>query len=78
VTNAYVTVQTVMVSSTNATVVFTGVPTFAYEVQRSTNLLSWSTLLITNTPPGGVFDFVDNFSDLGAPPSQAYYRLKQD
>ena len=54
---------------------FAGIPGYAYDEQRSTNLVDWVTLLHTNAPPGGLFQLMDDFSDLGAPPAQAYYRL---
>jgi hypothetical protein len=78
VTNAYGTVQTVTPGPTSATVDFAGVPGYSYDVQRSTNLMGWTTLLTTNTPPAGLFQYVDDFTDIGGPPSQAYYRLKQN
>lgn len=59
-----------------ATAQFAGIPGYSYGVQRSTNLLSWVTVLATNAPPGGLFQFTDTFSDLGGiAPSSAYYRL---
>jgi hypothetical protein len=49
-------------------------------VQRSTNLVDWATLVTTNAPVNGVFEWVDDFSDLNVPPdpapSSAYYRLR--
>jgi len=61
----------------SATVSFAGTPNVSYGVQRSTNLLTgWVTLWTTNAPTGGVFNYTDNFSDLGGtPPPSAYYRL---
>jgi hypothetical protein len=47
----------------------------AYEIQRSTNLSAWAVLGTTNAPPPGIFQFNDDFSDLGSPPAAAYYRL---
>ena len=66
---------TVTVSGSSATVGFAGIPGYKYEVQRSTNLLSWVTIQTTNAPGGGVFSVTDNFSDLGTVPGSAYYRL---
>ena len=77
VTNALGIVNTITVSGGTATVSFAGVPGYGYQVQRSTNLVDWATLLTTNAPADGLFQLTDNFSDLGAPPSQAYYRLRQ-
>jgi len=56
---------------------FAGIPDYAYEIQRSTNLTDWVTLLLTNAPPAGVFEYTDTFSDIGGPPSAAYYRTRQ-
>ena len=63
-----------------AIVTFVGVPGRAYDVQRSTNLMNWGTLVTTNAPGNGVFEWTDDFSDLGVtpayPPTLAYYRLR--
>lgn len=45
-------------------------------MQRSTNLTTWVTILTTNAPGNGLFNYMDNFSDLGVVPSLAYYRLQ--
>ena len=70
----------VTVSNGVATVGFAGIPGRSYQVQRSTNLVDWATLVTTNAPGNGVFEWADNFSDLGVPPadppSSAYYRLR--
>ena len=58
-----------------ANLVFYGIPTYRYGVQRSTNMSDWTIILITNAPTGGAFHYTDTFSDLGAPPASAYYRL---
>ena len=67
--------QTINVTGNSATVNFAGIPGYQYQVQRSTNLVDWVTVLTTNVPSGGLFQFTDTFSDLGfvAPPS-AFYR----
>jgi autotransporter-associated beta strand protein len=62
-------------SGSTATVSFAGIPGFNYTAQRSTNLVGWASLLTTNAPAGGLFQVIDNFSDLGVVPSSAYYRL---
>src|SRR2546430_10053792 len=71
---------TITVSNGVATVGFAGIPGRSYQVQRSTNLADWATLVTTNAPPNGVFQWVDDFNDLGVPPadppSSAYYRLR--
>jgi hypothetical protein len=67
--------QAVTITSNSATVTFAGIPTYQYEVQRSTNLVDWVTIYTTNAPSNGVFIYTDNFSDLGfVAPSAAYYR----
>jgi len=71
-------VQGISVSNGVARVKFSGLPGWAYNIQRSTNLLSltWVTLLTTNAPVGGLFQFTDTFSDLGGiVPVSAYYQL---
>jgi photosystem II stability/assembly factor-like uncharacterized protein len=54
---------------------FSGTPGHLFDVQRSTNLLSWTTILATNAPASGLFICTDNFSDLQGPPPNAFYRL---
>ena len=55
---------------------FLGHPGYSYNVQRSTNLVTWSTIWTTNAPPAGPFSYPDSFADLGGrAPSSAYYRL---
>lgn len=67
---------TVTVSGSTATVGFAGIPGYSYDVQRSTNLTAWVSILTTNAPPTGAFEWTDDFSDLGVVPSSAYYRLQ--
>jgi Concanavalin A-like lectin/glucanases superfamily/Putative Ig domain/Bacterial Ig domain len=64
------------VSNNVATAYFAGRPGWTYTVQRSTNLLNWTNIWTTNTPASGLFQFTDDFNDLGAPPPAAYYRLR--
>jgi hypothetical protein len=66
---------TITVGGSSATVGFAGIPGYRYEVERSTNVVDWVTILTTNAPANGVFSVTDNFSDLGTVPSSAYYRL---
>ena len=54
---------------------FSGTPNHLFYVQRSTNLLSWTTILTTNAPASGLFICTDTFSDLGGTPPYAFYRL---
>ncbi|MGZ5568072.1 MAG: GH25 family lysozyme [Limisphaerales bacterium] len=47
-----------------------------YFIDRSTNLPVWTTIF-TNTPASsGIFEFVDDFHDIGSPVSPAFYRLE--
>jgi hypothetical protein len=70
---------TVVPSGNTVTVGFAGIPGRSYQVQRSTNLTDWVTLVTTSAPPQGLFEWVDDFNDLGVPPADppasAYYRL---
>jgi hypothetical protein len=70
----------ITISNGVAIIDFAGIPGRSYQVQRSTNLVDWATLVTTNAPAAGVFQWVDDFSDLGVPPadppSSAYYRLR--
>lgn len=65
--------------SGDATVVMSGIEGKNYSLQRATNITF--TAGISNFPtvtalPGGNVTNVDNFTDLGAVPKQAFYRLK--
>ena len=69
-------VQSFGVISGSPTLSFAGVPNYSYSVQRSTNLPVWVTIWTTNAPSDGLFNFTDDFSDLGGlPPASAFYRL---
>ncbi|MDB6110086.1 MAG: hypothetical protein JWR69_1836 [Pedosphaera sp.] len=73
VTNAVGQVQSILNSGSGITLNFAGVPGYAYDVERSTNLVAWTVVLTTNAPAAGTWVYLD-----GQPPSpQAYYRLKQ-
>ncbi len=67
---------TVTVSGSTAKVSFNGIPGYTYGVQRSTNLTAWATIVTTNAPANGAFEWTDDFSDLGVVPGSAYYRLQ--
>ena len=54
---------------------FSGTPGHVFYVQRSTNLVNWTTILTTNAPASGVFICTDDFSDLSVLPPYAFYRL---
>lgn len=77
VVNAVGSSTGVAVSGGTATASFAGIPGYSYEVQRSTDLENWVTLDTVVAPANGLFEFVDDFSDLGAPPASAFYRLRQ-
>jgi len=53
------------------TLTFTGLPSYKYHVQISTNLVNWNDVLITNVPAGGLFQFNAGTAQMQA----AYYRL---
>jgi len=54
--------QNISYDINGVTVTFAGIPGFSYEIQRSAtaDFASYTTLLITNAPAGGVFSFTDN------------------
>ncbi|HUB86683.1 MAG TPA: Ig-like domain repeat protein, partial [Verrucomicrobiae bacterium] len=68
------------VSGGSVTATFFGIPTYIYEVQRSTNLnagIGWVNISTNTVGSGGTFSITDQFSDLGGHiPSSAYYRLE--
>jgi len=75
---AFITGQqgSVSVSAGVAHLAFLGIPNFRYAIERTTNLVDWVSIAITNAPSAGAFKYADNFSDLGGTtPSSAYYRL---
>ncbi len=61
-----------------ATVSFAGVPWYSYECQRATNATFGGTIHVwpTQAGPDGVISVWDDFTDLGTPPAEAYYRLR--
>jgi hypothetical protein len=71
----------VILTSSNATISFYGIPGTNYDVQRATNLtapIGWVDLGTTNAPATGAFQVIDNFNDLNPPnvaPPAAYYQL---
>ncbi|PYJ03542.1 MAG: hypothetical protein DME25_11910 [Verrucomicrobia bacterium] len=67
--------QNITVNGGSVIIDFAGIPGYAYDVQRSTDVSFTSPVLLetTNAPADGLFSFTDN-----SPPSpQAYYRLRQ-
>ncbi len=73
VVSAVGTAQNLTVSGGSVTVHCAGIPGYPYLIQRSTNLVNWTTLASTNAPSAGLFDFTDT----SPPPSSAYYRTAQ-
>ncbi len=53
-------------------------PWYPYEVQRATNVSFTGTLRLwtTNAPADGLWQVVDDFSDLGGMPTEAFYRMR--
>ncbi len=55
---------------------FSTTPGWTYYLERSTNLTGWKTIWTNLAPTNGVFDYTDDFHDLSAPASSAFYRLR--
>ena len=56
---------------------FSAVPGWTYFLDRSSGLPSgWVTIWTNIGPPGGSFDYTDDFHDLNQPPASAFYRLR--
>jgi hypothetical protein len=71
------TVQSLSFSNSSPMVVFSASPNYPYDIQRSTNFAAWVTLVTTNVPGSGIFQFTDGFADLsGKAPLSAFYRLR--
>ena len=79
VVNPFVTGQQITNSPSNPnSVTYFGHPGYTYLLQRSTNLtagLGWVSIRTNTINNTGRTNIVDNFSDLGVTPSQAYYRV---
>jgi hypothetical protein len=75
ITNAASSAQAISAPGGQGVVItFSGVPGYGYDVERADNLGgSWSTLLTTNAPPGGVW----LFDDQNPPQPNAFYRTRQ-
>jgi hypothetical protein len=55
---------------------FAGDPGYTYNVQRSTDLINWTTIATITAPAAGPFTCTDTFGNLGGiAPASAYYRL---
>jgi hypothetical protein len=66
------------IESRTATVECFGWPNTSYELRRSTNLAgAWATLTITNATASGIFQWVDDFDDLGNVPPEAFYWFQE-
>jgi autotransporter-associated beta strand protein len=67
-------VQQITTSGGRVTIIFAGIPSYRYDVQRSDGLSfsSCDTVLTTNAPEAGVFTFTET-----PPGNSAYYRLMQ-
>lgn len=63
------------VGGTNA-LSFSGIPNYVYIIQRSVNLISWVDISTNTAASNGAITGQDRFTDLGAPPASAFYRLK--
>jgi hypothetical protein len=72
VTNA-IGVMSFTSSGAAITLHLAGIPGYAYDVQRSTNLTTWTVVLTTNSPSRGLW----NYTDSNPPQPAAYYRLQQ-
>ncbi len=54
---------------------FSATPGWTYYLERSTNLSAWKTIWTNIAPSSGLFDYTDDFHDVSAPVSPAFYRL---
>ncbi len=69
-------IVSITITSGIPTIVFAGIPGYAYDVQRTTNLVppvAWSSLWTTNAPTNGLFQFTDP----SPPTNSAFYRSAQ-
>jgi autotransporter-associated beta strand protein len=53
-----------------------GQPGRTYFLERSVGLVEWRTVGTNTASPGGTLEWEDRFTDLGAPPARAFYRLR--
>jgi autotransporter-associated beta strand protein len=65
-----------IVNGTSVLLQLQATPGWTYYLERSTNLPVWKMIGTNVAPPGGVFDYTDDFQDLGGPPTSALYRLR--
>ncbi|HEY4416945.1 MAG TPA: choice-of-anchor tandem repeat GloVer-containing protein [Verrucomicrobiae bacterium] len=64
-------VEQLTLTNNTAVISFSGIPTYLYAVQVSTNLSAWTTLTTTNAPADGQFQF----NDTNPPQPNVFYRL---
>jgi len=55
---------------------FSAGPGWAYDLERSTDLVHWRTIWTGVAPAGAMLEYTDEFRDLGAPPAAAFYRVR--
>ena len=55
---------------------FAGRPGWTYYLERSTDLMNWTTISTNIAPASGVFEYADDFHDLSEPAATAFYRLR--
>ena len=70
--------KSVVTTNSAATIQFSGVTGYQYDVQRATNLTSpitWTTL--TTTPLSPAPDGSFTFTDTNTPPGTAFYRARE-
>ena len=68
----------ISLSGGNVTISFSGVATYQYTLERSTNLSTgagWVPIVTTNATSNTVFTITDTFSDIGSRPGMAFYRF---
>jgi len=68
--------QSLAVVNRGVTVNGVGVPGYTYQVQRTTDMVTWTTLASVTAPASSLFSVTDDFSDLGSPPASAWYRIE--
>jgi hypothetical protein len=68
-------VTSLVLTGSQTSVGFSGAPSQAYQVRRSTNLTDWVILVTTNAPGDGLFQIEDSFGELGAALPKAFYQL---
>lgn len=64
------------VNGTSVSLHFDAVAGGTYYVERSTNLLDWTTISTNVAPPSGEVDCSDDFSDVGGMTPAGFYRLR--